>query len=365
MAEKKRLLVIEPYLGGSHQAFLQGLMTSVSAGCTLLSLPARSWKMRMQLSAPWFAAQVRNLPEASRWFEAVLCSTFVDVAVLRALLTQLPGWNLNARFCTYFHENQFAYPGQYPDSAIRQFQYINFNSALASDRLAFNSAYNRDSFLNGCSQYLQKSQDMRVSDLVAEISGKSMVLPPGIDYTPIDSAPAGNRSDVPVIVWNHRWEHDKNPREFFAVLRSLKKRGLSFNLILLGQSFSTEPECFREAKVVFADRILHFGYADSRAEYGVLLKKGDIVVSTALHEFFGISVLEAVRAGCRPLLPRRLSYPELFPETFLYRDGELERCLESVLRETEQGLMPDVASACTEPYNWQQLAGHYRDWLFR
>ncbi len=47
-----------------------------------------------------------------------------------------------------------------------------------------------------------------------------------------------------------------------------------------------------------------------------------IVVSTAWHEFFGISVIEAVRAGCRALLPRRLSYPELFPKEFLYDEGD-------------------------------------------
>jgi glycosyltransferase involved in cell wall biosynthesis len=48
------------------------------------------------------------------------------------------------------------------------------------------------------------------------------------------------------------------------------------------------------------------------------------VISTARQENFGISVVEAVRHGCFPLLPRNLSYPELIPQEFhdevLYRD---------------------------------------------
>lgn len=355
--------MIEPYYGGSHQAFLLGLMDNVSADYTLLTLPARKWKMRMQLSAPWFAAQVRKQPCADRGYDAVLCSTFVDVAVLRALLQQLDGWNPKARFCTYFHENQCVYPGQVTDGSMYQFQAINFTTALVSDRLAFNSSFNRDTFFENIQQYLKKSADMCIIDTHREISRKSTVLHPGIDYTPIDRAPEGSRQSQPVLVWNHRWEHDKNPQEFFTVVCSLKERGLPFKLIVLGQSFKNWPECFGHAKDYLSDRILHFGYADSRDDYGMLLKMGDIVISTAVHEFFGISVLEAVRAGCRPLLPWRLSYPELFPEEFLYPDGELEGCLAKALIKPTP-LSAKMSTDYTEPYSWSRLANCYSDWLF-
>jgi glycosyltransferase involved in cell wall biosynthesis len=44
--------------------------------------------------------------------------------------------------------------------------------------------------------------------------------------------------------------------------------------------------------------------------------RGDIVISTAWQENFGIAVVEAMAHGCLPLLPDRLSYPEILPKPF-------------------------------------------------
>ncbi len=360
----KRILVLEPYFGGSHKLFLNGLQETVGADYTLLTLPARRWKMRMQLSALWFVEQVRLIPQEERFFDTVLCSTFVDVAVLRSLLLTLPGWNHQAWFCTYFHENQFAYPNQVTDASVQHFNSINFTTALSSDRCAFNSHFNLESFLDGIRSYLKKATDMKLSDCVSTIREKSIVLYPGMDYSCVDNIQGQNKQDgPPVIVWNHRWEHDKGPELFFEALYRLQEKGVAFQVMVLGQSFANVPECFEEARKRLTREIVHFGYVRSKKQYGKLLKQADIVVSTAIHEFFGIAVLEAVRAGCYPLLPKDLSYPELYDDQYLYKTGKLASRLERMLGQSHH-LEEDKAYALTQRFSWNECKKQYQQWLF-
>ncbi|MEE4243245.1 MAG: DUF3524 domain-containing protein [Desulfopila sp.] len=354
----KKILVVEPYFGGSHRQFLLGLQKHVPANYTLLTLPARKWKMRMQLSAPWFAWCIEQMDD--RYFDTVLCSTFVDVAVLKALVVTMESWNPNCTFCTYFHENQCIYPTRQEKRIRNQFAAINFTTALASDRLAFNSHYNWQTFINSCSRFVRKAADMDLCRSIAGIEEKTSIIYPGVDFGFFRkrNQPQG----IPVICWNHRWEHDKNPEIFFQALVEVEEKGYDFRLVVLGQAFRDIPEIFNHAKIRFASKILHFGFAPTRREYVTLLEKCDIVVSTAQHEFFGIAVVEAVRAGCIPVLPNTLSYPELYPEEYLYAEGQL---VEHLVRFLDDFLHKKVAphSINTERFSWLTLKEDYKKWL--
>jgi glycosyltransferase involved in cell wall biosynthesis len=70
----------------------------------------------------------------------------------------------------------------------------------------------------------------------------------------------------------------------------------------------------------FAHRLVQFGYASSRTAYYEWLGSADVILSTALHEFQGLAVLEAVAVGCVPIVPAREVYPELFAPEYLYPD---------------------------------------------
>ncbi|MBU0482239.1 MAG: DUF3524 domain-containing protein [Proteobacteria bacterium] len=355
-----RILALEPYYGGSHKNFLDGLAAVWPGGFDLITLPARKWKWRMRLSAPWLAAELAGmLPGATSGYSCLLCSTFVDVATFKGLA---PAWARELPVLTYFHENQFVYPVRVEDARDAHFALTNLTTALASDRLAFNSRYNYRTFLEGCTGLLKISSDMDLGDLPSLLDRKTSFINPGIDFTLADSLdremPEGKK---PVVVWNHRWEHDKNPEEFFAAIDRLDQEGVDFHLIVLGESFRECPDVFTEARKRFALRILQFGYAGSREEYIGWLKKGDVVVSTAGHEFYGISIIEAVRAGCRPVLPNRLSYPELFPREFLYEEGGLFGKLKASL--ALGALSNASARNLTERFSWDVLRERYIEWL--
>ena len=357
---KHRLLMIEPYWGGSHRAFLEGLRRRLGVECGLLTLPPRKWKMRMQLSAFWAAEHIEKMAAAGERFDAALCSTFVDAAALRARLCRR---GIHLPLAIYFHENQFGYPGQVEDPGRHQFTAINFASALAADTLAFNSRYNMETFLDGIRQYLKKAADMDLAHLTAVVSAKSRVLYPGIDFDDIDAAPRPTgKPPAPVIVWNHRWEHDKNPERFFRALFALSEAGLDFGLIVMGEQFATCPEIFEVARQRLSGHILHFGFVPSRREYARRLRQGDIVVSTARQEFFGIAVLEAVRAGCRPLVPDRLAYRELYPAQFRYRPETLFPRLKELL-ENECSFSDTDGQKLTRGFAWPAIISDFRRWL--
>ncbi len=360
---KRKILLIEPYYGGSHKRFLDGLTRHIDARFTLMGLPARKWKMRMQLAAPWFISQLDKLPAAERSFDTVLFSSFIDVAVFKAMAASLAGWNQRCKYLTYFHENQFCYPGYLDKHASHQFTSINFTTALVSDSIAFNSEYNRRCFLEHCGSYLDKATDMTLGDSVTELYQKSQVLYPGIDFTLLDRADIrASKPGVRTIVWNHRWEHDKNPEEFFATLYRLQDRGIDFRLCMLGQSFKNRPKCFAEARERLDKHIVQWGHVDNIEEYFNMLAASDIVASTAIHEFFGIAVIEAVRAGCVPVLPKRLVYPEIFNNSFLYEPGWF---YEHLLNALQSGDRLSVAESrnLTERFSWESLGDSYRNWL--
>ncbi len=254
---KLKVLILEPYYGGSHKAFLKGLNEHLPFQFELMTLPARKWKWRMRLSAPYYADKLKQSGER---FDRILCSTFVDVATFRGLA---PEWVRQVPLLTYFHENQFVYPVQVDDERDFHFALTNVTTALASDRIAFNSKYNFETFIKGIKNLVKKSYDLKLKDPIKEITSKSKIIPPGIDFSSIDKVAEPTREGSPVILWNHRWEHDKNPELFFKTLIDLDKKGVNFRLIVLGESFQDHPPVFEKAQKKLAKKILHFGYVKS------------------------------------------------------------------------------------------------------
>jgi len=109
----------------------------------------------------------------------------------------------------------------------RDYQYVftNLTTALAADRVWFNSAYHRDSFLGELPGFLKKMPDYQPVEAVERVRGKSEVWWPGIEaWVMRESRRAGPMR----ILWAARWEHDKNPACFFEALKMLKEWGVEF-----------------------------------------------------------------------------------------------------------------------------------------
>lgn len=353
---KTQVLALNAFHGGSHKAFLEGWASRSQHEFTVLTLPAYKWKWRMRHAAVTFARQVRECCEHGQAWDVVFCTDMLNVAEWRGLAPAAVG---RLPVVVYFHENQLTYPDRRAKPRDLHFAFTNLLSAAAADRVWFNSAFHRDQFLEAAARLLKRMPDSAPTFLVPEIRANSEVHPPGVSACRLRA----RTTRGPLrIVWAARWEHDKGPESFFAALYRLAEDGVPFRLSVLGESFGEIPSCFREAERRLADRIDCWGFQPDRDSYTRALADCDVIVSTARHEFFGIAVLEAVSAGCFPLVPRRLAYPETLggDPDFFYDGGveDLAARLEGLASRLENGGLWGNRSPqdVVKRYEWQRVA---------
>lgn len=306
------ILLIEPFFSGSHRRWSEEFQTHSTHQISILSLPGKHWKWRMYGGAVTLAKQFNALAEIP---DVLLVSDMLDLTTFLALTrqksAQLPVY-------LYFHENQITYPWSPTDADIplqrnNQYGFVNYTSALAADKVFFNSDYHKNSFLGALQTFLRQFPDRREMLNVDLITQKSEVLYLGMDLTKFDDFKKVKSNECPILLWNHRWEYDKNPESFFHALYKLKQEGIQFKVIVTGENYKSSPPIFAEAKEKLSTEIIHFGYAESFAAYAQLLRKADILPVTNNQDFFGGSVVEAIYCECFPLLPKRLAYPEHIP----------------------------------------------------
>src|SRR6266545_324802 len=388
------ILFLNPFHGGSHAAVAEGYARHSQHDVELLTLSiAGGWRWRMRGAAVTFARMMRERQrpggkQTSRkadktrsdmvtrsGFDLILATDMLDLASFLALTRDLTA---GIPAALYFHENQLTYPLPAGRARDLAFPWINYTSALAADTIFFNSDFHRRAFLDALPGLTGRYHDHQELALIDTIAAKAQVLPPGIDLARLDEpqnqeprtknrvSPYGSRFSVlgsPVILWNSRWEYDKGPEEFFDALGALDAGGVDFRLIVIGEHIDPRAPAFIAARERLAPRTLAWGYAPDTAAYRALLRRADIVVSTAIQEFFGISVIEAMYCGCVPILPRRLSYPEILPPEHhavcLY-DGQatLVEKLIAAIRDLPALKARDFRSVAVR-YDWKNLAPRY------
>jgi glycosyltransferase involved in cell wall biosynthesis len=365
-----KILLLEPYCGGSHQAWAEGYAAHSRHEVTSLSLPARFWKWRMQGGALTLAERAGRLATRP---DLILASDMLNLPAFLGLTRDFLSGVPAALYC---HENQLTYP--FPRGEKRDLTYgmVNWLSMLAADRVFFNSRYHLEDWFEELPRLLKHFPDYTHVHRIAEVRAKAEVLPVGCDLRRFDQTPTlrrsrapstreyGTRADdtlgpgttaepsqgsSPLVLWNQRWEYDKDPETFFRALHALAEEGVDFRVALAGKSYRESAPEFEAAQERLGARVVHFGQADE-AQYEALLRQADVVASTALHEFFGVAVVEAIYCGCFPVLPRHLSYPELVPRPYH----------EACLYEDFEGLLARLRWALAHPHQARVLAAELR-----
>lgn len=353
------ILIIEPYFAGSHAAWAQGYQKFSSHRVEILSLKGQFWKWRMHGGAVTLA---RMFLETDGQPDLILATDMLDVTTFLALTRKRTA---NIPIALYFHENQFAYPWSPVDRDVskqrdKHYGFINYASALAADWCFFNSRYNHDTFIDALKPFLKHFPDFNEISSIKKIEAKSSLLPLGLDLSRFDQHHVHKTNDLPLILWNHRWEHDKNPGEFFKAIDALDDAGYDFELALLGENFRNVPHKFELAQKKYRPKIKQFGFAKDFSDYAQWLWRADVLPVTSIHDFFGISVVEAIYCGCVPILPQRLAYPELLPErSSQYFYNGFDDLVEKLKLSMEKKRQDDQLDLFVEKFKWENMAPIY------
>lgn len=430
--QKPSILLLSGYHSDSQKAWAESLKTGLPEFTwKVLSLAPRYFSFRLRGAALSWRTELGELFSRNESAPSVIISTSsVDVSSIRAVHPELRV----VPVIQYVHENQFTYPardvrlsqshavrqgqpgsaeagalspepahGQEGPQAVeklrRDAQASQLYSLLSADRILFNSAWNRDSCMEGIQRFLAALPEKTDREICTDLKRKSKVIPVTVEFPPPDSglglsppdqvpggraeasdqlhgsraeasdqvhggraapaaAPAGGTHIH--IVWPHRWEYDKNPSLLLDICRELERRvklgeRFSWSLSLLGRKFRRVPREMEQILGEFDHRIWVAAplprkeYIEKLKQWGVENNSAEnryadtngrenptedypaadmpgwgtpssrhLVISTARHEFQGLSMLEAACAGLTPLVPDALSYPEYFPAACRY-----------------------------------------------
>ncbi|MEM7102095.1 MAG: DUF3524 domain-containing protein [Bacteroidota bacterium] len=357
-----KITILEPFFAGSHKSWAEGYQQHSQHDIKILSLQGRHWKWRMHGGAVSLANQFL---ESADHPDLLLASDMLDLSTFLSLTRKVTS---EIPVSAYFHENQITYPwsDQDPDrlhGRDNHYGFINFTSALSADAIFFNSDFHREAFLQALGPFLKQFPDHQEADSIDKIKAKSETLHLGLDLKRFDPFRKEKNNTLPVILWNHRWEYDKNPDDFFNALFRLDEEGIAYGLIVLGEQYAKFPPIFAVAYRKLRDRIIHWGYATSFEEYARLLCSGDIALTTSKQDFFGISVMEAIYCGCYPILPKRLAFPEHFAgethDPYFYKTTEeLYQKLKNLITNPAR-IRNSTYSNIPEKYDWNIMAGSY------
>jgi len=100
------------------------------------------------------------------------------------------------------------------------------------------------------------------------------------------------------VVFPHRLDPEKSPQ----VIELLRNKGIEVTV--------TKEIC------------------ESKSDYWRILGRSQYAISWAKQETFGIAMAEAAYLGCMPLVPNRLSYPELFSKNCVF--GSIDSMIKTI-----------------------------------
>lgn len=232
---------------------------------------------------------------------------------------------------------------------------------LVSEIVGCNSEYGRQKILNQSSYWFNERS-------ISELGNKIRVLPPGIDTHEFEKKRYKREfSDTKRIIVNHRLLNYTGVRNLLSdTFPKLWERRKDFKVIV------TNPSKVRLPKSLTNAKWLIMGQFD-RTEYIKQLSTSDLVICPHKSTHWSISTLEAIYAGCIPLMNSNTFFPELMnPILFnlnrqtanhiklnwFYSNNHLIDKISLLLDniERERGIIKKLRKHIKNQYSWENLS---------
>ena len=347
------VVVLEPWYQGSHRSWVKGWRSHSNHSIRLIDGTDAGWRRSLVTAPTRFAEAING---AAKPIDALVASTPIDLASVLGLIDRS---TYRPPTLLYMHESQIGYPPGPKGGRPYRAMVNDLNSIMSADKVAVATQYHADLLRKGMPTFAEELVPGSGRKVQSKLEALH-VLPVGIEVSGLSPASVSGPTRV---LWNHRWSHDKNPGEFVHAMTLLAAEGYEFSLYALGEVERAGEKAHRRMTEQLSDRVLISG-TQHRDTYRQILCNSDLVVSTAHHEFFGIAIAEAIAAGARPLIPDRLSYPEIVPREFsseyLY-SGPFDEALRATLPKSRDDLHINRRRTreCISAFAWEALAPKY------
>lgn len=205
----------------------------------------------------------------------------------------------------------------YPFEGLFPRLWAQLGGSIASHHIVYNSHHCYNMAQESFGKYLN-AQSMK------ELNDKSTILQFGLLMGNEPVAPIANDDDIPVFIYNHRFEAYKNPKVTGEVLERLKTKYKFRVWATQAAKQNTSHIAIDEIK-----------FAADRVDYLRNIAVPAINTINSQHETFCISLLDSIMLGQLPVAPNSVTFPELVPEgyPFLFNNEEEQyEILDHILR---------------------------------
>lgn len=108
----------------------------------------------------------------------------------------------------------------------------------------------------------------------------------------------------------------------------------SYDIVSVSRPNKQKVQIKLEKKVegLVGSKIIRKTFSDP-IEYSTFLSQAKILFISSLEDTFNYTIMDALRCNCIPVAPRRLCFPEILPDEYLYNDAiEAFRVCKKILR---------------------------------